>query len=59
MTVGFNPEIYSVREMDGQAVLSVELLSGILERDVTVDFFTMSDTATEEGTIMSISCEKI
>jgi hypothetical protein len=49
VTIGFNPEDYTVNEVDGQAVLNVEVLSGILETTVTVMFQTMSGAATEEG----------
>ena len=49
VTVGFNPEDYSVREIDGEVILIIELLDGVLERNVTVEFETRSVTATEEG----------
>ena len=50
MTIGFDPEDYVVRETDGQAVLMVRLISGTLDRDVTVFFETSPGSATEAGT---------
>ena len=52
MRIGFDPEEYAVRETDGQAVLMVRLISGTLERDVTVLFETSPGSATEAGTTM-------
>ena len=50
VTVGFDPELYRVNEADGSATLTVRLLNGILEREVTVLFETSPGTATETGT---------
>jgi len=50
VTVGFDPVTYFVNEVDGFAELSVVLLEGELERDITVQFSTSSGSATEEGT---------
>ena len=49
VTVGFDPTTYSVNEVDGFVELSVLLLQGTLERDITVQFFTSSGSATEES----------
>ncbi len=38
-----------MREIDGQVVLNVEILNGVLERDVNVLFETIPGTATEAG----------
>ena len=40
---------YAVRESDGEVMLSVEVLEGGLEREVTVLVTTVPDTATEAG----------
>ena len=49
VTVGFQPVNYTFNEVDGFAVLTVVLLQGALERDVTVQFSTTPGTATEAG----------
>ncbi len=49
MTIGFSPGNYTVREIDGQVILNVEILEGTLERNVTVQFETRPGTATEDG----------
>ena len=49
MTIGFRQQNYTVNEEDGSVTLIILLISGTLERDVTVPFFTSSGTATEEG----------
>ena len=49
MTVGFVPVDYTVNEVDGLVNLGVSLLSGTLEREVTVQFSTSSGTATIDG----------
>lgn len=56
VTVGFNQVNYTVNEEDGSVTLSVALLSGILERNITVPFFTSSGTATQEGTYYHLIC---
>ena len=43
------PQDYTRNEEDGYVLLNIRLLSGTLEREVTVPFFTSSGTATEEG----------
>ncbi len=43
------PDVYSVQEDDGSVVFNVQIISGSLERDVSVTFMTQSGTATEEG----------
>jgi hypothetical protein len=49
VTIGFNPENYSVNEVDGEVVLNVAVLSGTLERPVTVTLSTRPGEATEDG----------
>ena len=49
ITVGFDPTNYEVNEADGTAVLSVVLLNGTLERDVTVLFETAPDSSTQDS----------
>ena len=49
VTIGFRPQNYTVNEEDGSVTFTILLISGTLERDVTVPFFTSSGTATEEG----------
>ena len=53
MTIGFNPDSYTVVESDGQVTLLFEVLGGTLEREVTVRFMTSPNTATEAGECMS------
>ncbi len=47
--MGFQPVNYTFNEVDGFAQLTVVILRGGLERDVTVQFSTSSGTATEQG----------
>ena len=49
MTVGFSQINYFVNEVDSSVTLLAMLLSGILEREVTVQFSTVSASATETG----------
>jgi len=50
--VGFRPETYTVNEVAGSIQISVALLNGSLERDVTVPYFTSSGSATESGDLL-------
>ena len=43
---------YSVNEVDGSVTLSAMLLSGTLGREVSVQFSTVDDSATETGISM-------
>ena len=43
---------YTVNEVDGSVTLLAMLLSGTLEREVTVQFSTVSASATETGMTM-------
>lgn len=55
MTVGFDPLEYVVSENDGNITLNVYLFSGILERDIIIDFNTPDDdTATSAGAILAV-----
>lgn len=45
MTIGFNSIDYTVGEAEGEATLFVVLISGELERNVTVMFDTKPGTA--------------
>ena len=47
--IGFDPETYCVREDAGFAIVTVKVLMGTLGREVTVDFFTTSGTATSKS----------
>ena len=49
VTIGFQPENYTVNEVDGSVSVGVFLLSGTLEREVTVQFSTISGSATING----------
>ena len=51
MIIGFDPEEYVVYEMDGSITLMVRLFSGVLEREILVDFKTAPHTATSIGTL--------
>ena len=44
--MGFQPDEYEVNEDEGSVTLTVRLLSGVLERNVTVFFETSPGTAT-------------
>ena len=48
MTIGFDPESYIVGEAGGSATLTVRLISGTLERNVTVFFETNPGTASSD-----------
>ena len=50
VVVGFDPTEYEVDEDDGSVTLTVRLISGVLERNVTVFFQTGPGTATSTGT---------
>ena len=49
MTIGFDPDEYTVNESDGSVIMMVRLISGVLEREVVVDFETTPGTATSAG----------
>ena len=49
VTIGFQPEEYTVAESDGAITLFVVLLAGSLERNVSVDLQTIPGTATMAG----------
>ena len=44
--MGFNPDAYTVNEIDGSVTLIAQILSGMLERSAIVDFFTTDGSAT-------------
>ena len=46
VTIGFRPDVYTVFESDGSVPLTVEVISGQLDRAVSVVFTTRQDTAT-------------
>ena len=50
VTVGFDPDVYEVVEDAGSVTLTIRLIDGVLERDVTVFFETNPGTATSAGT---------
>ena len=50
VTVGFDPDVYEVVEDAGSVTLTIRLVDGVLERDVTVFFETNPGTATSAGT---------
>ena len=54
MTIGFDPEEYVVSENDGSVTLMVRLISGVLEREVIVDFETSPGTATSAGDLNNL-----
>ena len=45
MTIGFNPTEYTVAENEGSVQLTVAVLAGQLQRDVSVQFSTSPATA--------------
>ena len=45
VTIGFNPEVYSVDEATGIVSLTVRVLAGQLARSVDVDYTTLDGTA--------------
>ena len=51
VTIGFDPDDYTVNETDGSVTLMVRLISGILERDVIVNFETTPGSATSAGSL--------
>ena len=51
VTIGFDPDQYTVSEPDGTVTLMVRLINGVLERDITVDFETSPGTATSAGNL--------
>ena len=46
VTIGFDPDQYSVNEDDGSVSLTVRVLAGELARAVSVNFFTVDGSAT-------------
>ena len=46
VTIGFDPDQYSVNEDDGSVSLTVQVLAGELARAVSVNFLTQDGTAT-------------
>ena len=46
VTIGFDPNTYTVNEPDGSVILMVHLISGVLEREVIVNFETSPGSAT-------------
>ena len=52
VTVGFSQMNYTVNEVDSSVTLLAMLLSGTLEREVTVQFSTVTASATETGMSM-------
>lgn len=49
VVIGFDPTGYEVSEDAGSETLFVRLISGVLEREVTVFFSTSPGTATSAG----------
>ena len=49
MTIGFDPDAYTVAENGGSVMLMVRLINGVLEREVTVEFETSPGTAASTG----------
>lgn len=45
VTIGFDPDMYSVNEGDGSVTLFVSVLSGELDREVLIVFTTQDGTA--------------
>ena len=45
MVIGFVPDSYTVNENEGSVTLTVRVISGTLDRDVEVVFFTQNDQA--------------
>jgi hypothetical protein len=45
MTIGFVPDMYSIFEEDDLVTINVQLISGQLGREVTVDLTTQSRSA--------------
>ena len=55
VTIGFDPDDYTVNETDGSVTLMVRLISGVLERDVIVNFETTPGSATPTGSLKKIN----
>lgn len=49
MTIGFENTLYTVRELEGQAVVGVAILDGNLSQDVVVAVNTEDETAMSTG----------
>ena len=47
--IGFRPEVYAVDENEGEVVLTVEVISGVLTQDVTLTYTTEDGSATSSG----------
>ena len=47
--IGFRPEVREVDESDGEVVLTVEVISGILTEEVTLSYTTEDGSATSSG----------
>ena len=47
--IGFRPEVHAVDESDGEVVLTVEVISGILTEEVTLTYTTEDGSATSPG----------
>ncbi len=45
VTIGFQPTNYSVNEIEGSVTLTAVVLAGELDRNITINFMTMSGTA--------------
>ena len=54
MVIGFQAEVYSVSESDGQAVVTVAVLGGQLSRTVEVQLLTQDGNATGIHTQMTM-----
>ena len=48
ITIGLNPVTYSVREDEGNVIVTLSVLAGTLGRDVTAILTTMNSTAMRE-----------
>ena len=47
--IGFRPEVYTVDENEGEVLLTVEVISGVLTQDVTLTYTTEDGSATSSG----------
>ena len=54
VTIGFDPDVYSVVEGDGQVTVTVRLLRGTLETTVFVNLHTSGATATGNNVLHSL-----
>ena len=52
VTIGFDPDQYFTNEADGSVSLMVRLISGVLEREIVVDFETSPGSATSAGNLI-------